>query len=90
MLETVIACVVCLLIGAAAIWFYKVRPMQDIIDQTVRPDTPPSNDRLDEALGLITAVHYAAFGPIGVRTLETACNNLWQFAGLAEKGIPKE
>lgn len=83
--------ILCLLIGAAVIWFYKVRPLQDQLDQMVRPSTPPPDDgKLKQVLELINAVHFAAFGPVGNRTLEAACNNLWKFAGLAERGIPKE
>ena len=81
-----VAAIAGLLVGAGVMWYVKVRPIKDIVPPVVEDD-----GKLKAVIGLITSVHELGFTPYGMApaALTGACNKLWKFAGLPQKGIPK-
>ena len=81
-----VAAIAGLLVGAGVMWYVKVRPIKDAVPPVIEDD-----GKLKTALELIAGVHALGFTPYGMApaALTNACNKMWKFAGLAEKGIPK-
>ena len=81
-----VAAVAGLLVGAGVVWYVKVRPIKDAVPPVIEDD-----GKLQAVLAIITSIHELGFTPYGMspEALKNACNKLWKFAGLQEKGVPK-
>ena len=81
-----VAVIAGLLVGAGAVWYLKVRPIKDVVPPVIEDD-----GKLKAVIAIITSIHELGFAPYGMspESLTNACNKLWRFAGLPEKGIPK-
>jgi len=79
-----------LLVGAGALWKYKLEGLQKS-EALARGNFSLAADRVKAYIGATESCHSIAFGPYGTppATLDDAFNILWGLSGLPKKGTPK-